>query len=230
MLPDRLVLTFHGLGRPAGAIDPAEAPYWVDTSVLHEAVDAARRDPRIEITFDDGYASDFHIACPVLAQAGLSATFFVLAGRLGQQGSLSKSDLAEMAAMGMRIGNHGHDHVNWTKCADDTLRRELYDARAVIEDAAGCAVDTLSVPFGAFDARVLRTAFAAGYRRVHTSSGGLAHRGARLVPRNTVRSDLDVGRMIADLTGWQSRARSAVRDPIRRWRYGVNTWAADRAP
>ena len=227
MFPDRLVLTFHGIGAPSAATDAAERPYWVTPEVLGAVIQQAQADRRIEITFDDGFASDFDIACPMLAEAGLSSTFFVLAGRLDRPGSLSRMQVAEMAAMGMGIGNHGMDHRDWTSCADDVLHRELHDARHIIEDAAGCPVDSLSIPFGAFDRRVLQKAFEAGYRRVFTSSGGLARRGDRLVPRNTVCHDFDAPSDIARLAGWGSRARSAVRNPLRARKYGVNTWMAD---
>ncbi|MBN8945418.1 MAG: polysaccharide deacetylase family protein [Rhizobiales bacterium] len=228
IVPDRIVLTFHGLGRPATSIDPAERPYWVEPGVFSDVLARARAEPRIEITFDDGNASDMSLAFPLLATSGLSATFFVLAGRLDQPGSLSRRDLAELAGHGMVIGNHGEHHVDWTKASDAVMRRELHDARARIEDAAGRAVDSLSVPFGAFDRRVLRLIAEAGYRRVHTSSGGLAGRAAWLVPRTSLRSDLPAGAMIDGLGRWPRQLEAAIRNPLREWKYGVNTWTAGR--
>ncbi|MFK8252509.1 polysaccharide deacetylase family protein [Ancylobacter terrae] len=221
MLPDRLFLTFHGLGAPPAGTDPVEAPYWVAPAVLEGVARRAKADPRLAITFDDGLASDFHLARPVLEEAGVRATFFVLAGRLDAPGSLSRAQLAEMAQAGMAIGNHGWDHRDWTRATDAEMRRELHDARRAIEDVAGVAVDTLSIPFGAFDARVLNLIFEAGYTAAHTSSGGLAAPGARLVPRNTVKQGFDADRDIARLTGWRGRVESGLRDPLRRWKYGV---------
>lgn len=228
IVPDRIVLTFHGLGQPAAGIDAAERPYWVEPGVFSDVLALARAEPRVEITFDDGNASDIGIGLPLLAAAGLRATFFVLAGRLDQPGSLTRRDVAELLRNGMAIGSHGENHVDWTKASDATMRRELYDARARIEDVTGGAVDSLSVPFGAFDGRVLRLIAEAGYRRVHTSSGGLAAKAAWLVPRTSLRSDTPARALVGGLGHWSRRVEAAVRNPLRQWKYGVNTSTAGR--
>ncbi len=41
---------------------------------------------RIAITFDDGYADNATLAAPILADAGLPATWFITSGRLGARG------------------------------------------------------------------------------------------------------------------------------------------------
>ena len=48
------------------------------------------------ISFDDGNASDVGIALPELERRGLKAVFFLLAGRLGQPGSLTEADVTAM--------------------------------------------------------------------------------------------------------------------------------------
>jgi peptidoglycan/xylan/chitin deacetylase (PgdA/CDA1 family) len=54
---------------------------------LGDAVDrlgAGALPPRaLSITFDDGYANNLHLAAPILAARGLSATFFVATGFIG---------------------------------------------------------------------------------------------------------------------------------------------------
>jgi peptidoglycan/xylan/chitin deacetylase (PgdA/CDA1 family) len=228
LLPRRLIVTFHGLGSPLRSIDAGEAPYWVEPSVLAETIDLARR-REIDITFDDGNDSDFTIAFPMLAEARMSSTFFVLAGRFDQKGALSRAQTVEMAEAGMAIGSHGHDHIDWTKASDDQMRRELHDARGRIEDCLGKAVDKVSIPFGAFDARVLRLISKAGYRQVYTSSHSLTPRSGWLMPRHTVQQATVVGRDIPAWTSWRSRIISGLRNELRGRKYGFSTSMAGRA-
>ena len=59
-----------------------------DVRPLSEAVDAwhkraARTKPLAAITFDDGYRDNYEYAAPILAETGLAATFFVIAGLVG---------------------------------------------------------------------------------------------------------------------------------------------------
>jgi peptidoglycan/xylan/chitin deacetylase (PgdA/CDA1 family) len=223
--PGRLVVTFHGIGTPARTLDAGEAPYWVEAPVLAAAIDLAANG-RLEITFDDGNDSDARIALPMLQRAGVTATFFVLAGRLDKPGSLSRTQLQELARAGMAIGSHGHDHVNWTRADDTVLRRELWDSRAAIEDCLGAPVDSVSVPFGAFDARVLRLVAQAGYRHVHTSSGTLAPRQGWLVPRHTIRQDTHLAQAVEAWTSWRARLVSALRNELRGHKYRFSTSTA----
>ncbi|HWL71424.1 MAG TPA: polysaccharide deacetylase family protein [Geminicoccus sp.] len=223
--PGRLVVTFHGIGTPARTLDAGEAPYWVEAPVLAAAIDLAAKG-RLEITFDDGNESDARIALPMLQRAGVTATFFVLAGRLDKPGSLSRTQLQELARAGMAIGSHGHDHVDWTRADDTDLRRELWDSRAAIEDCLGAPVDSVSVPFGAFDARVLRLVAQAGYRHVHTSSGTLAPRQGWLVPRHTIRQDTRLAQAVEAWTSWRARLVSALRNELRGHKYRFSTSTA----
>lgn len=59
---------------------------------LRRAVERWRREehngrPAAAITFDDGYRDNFRYARPILAEAGLCATFFVIAGLVGTERS-----------------------------------------------------------------------------------------------------------------------------------------------
>ena len=229
-LPCRLVLTFHGVGIPVHTIDANEVPFWVDPALLFEAVTLAAHNNAIEITFDDGNASDYQIAYPALAEAGIVGTFFVIAGRIDQPGYLQRHEVAEMVRAGMTIGSHGHDHIDWTRASDQAMRRELHDARAIIEDCLGQPVHSVSIPFGAFDARVLRLISNAAYDRVHTSSGGLAARHGRLVPRNTVHQDWQMETEVRRRTAPPGQVESGLRNWLRGWKYGVSTWKEVAGP
>jgi peptidoglycan/xylan/chitin deacetylase (PgdA/CDA1 family) len=189
-LDQRLVnICFHGIGRPARTMEPGEAAYWIDPSLYERILDAAVADPRVRLSFDDGNASDVAHGLPGLLERGLSATFFVLAGRLDRPGSLSTAEVRELVDAGMRIGTHGMDHVPWRGLSDAALRRELVDARIAIAEAAGTPVLDAALPLGRYDRRVLNALRREGYLSVHTSDRRWAKDGAWLQPRFSVHSD-----------------------------------------
>lgn len=183
-------LTFHGIGEPGPHVGEAERRYWVSketfTRIIQYVAHAGEGAyPPMAVTFDDGNVSDAEIALPILAEAGLKARFFVLAGRFGMRDYLSEGDVRRLAEAGMRVGSHGWNHVDWRKADDRELARELRDSKLAIADATGMAVEEAAIPFGAYDGRVLKALRAHGYTAIFSSDGGLARTGP-LLTRNTV--------------------------------------------
>lgn len=127
------------------------------------------------VTFDDGWSSDAEVALPELARRGLSATFFVVTGRIGHPGFLSWLQVRMLAAQGMEIGSHTVSHPNLTRLGPGPLRDELRRSRQDLQDCLGRDVVSLSVPHGFYSRAVLTAAWEAGYRRVCTSRPGLNH-------------------------------------------------------
>lgn len=216
-------MNHHGLGKPARAIDAAERSYWLPIATFRDTLDLVTtlQAPGIEfgITFDDGNASDYEHAMPLLVERGLTARFFVLADRIGHPGSLSASQIREMGTAGMTIGSHGWDHIDWRQATKAALRREFYDARESLQDILGKKVDTLAVPFGLFDRRVVAEAQKAGYRQIFTSSGGFSSSGQGLIPRNCLQNGFSPQRDLPRMISWSERLHSAARDPLRRLKY-----------
>ena len=133
----RVNLCFHGIGTPARELEPGEDAYWIGDRAFHEILDTVVGDPRVQLSFDDGNASDVLVALPALVERGLHATFFVLAGRLDQPGSLGRDDVRALAEAGMGIGSHGMDHVPWRHQDDATMHRELVEARERLAEVVG---------------------------------------------------------------------------------------------
>lgn len=181
-----LNLTFHGIGDPGRELEPGEARYWVTTPSYAAIVAAVAGLPRVAISFDDGNASDVRLGLPVLLDHGLTATFFVLAGRLDTDGSLSSADVRHLVSEGMQIGTHGMDHVSWRGMDDQTVVRELVDARAAIAGVAGCDVVAAACPLGRYDRTSLGHLRRLGYERVYTSDRRPARADAWLQSRYSV--------------------------------------------
>lgn len=179
-------ICFHGIGTPKRELEPGEGLYWTSVDAFLAMLDVLARRPGVRISFDDGNRSDVDVALDALRARGLSATFFVVAGRLGAPGSLDVDDLRELDRAGMTIGTHGLDHRPWRGLAPADLEGELVVARARIADAVGHAVDEAALPLGVYDRRVLGALRRLGYKKVYTSDRRVARAADWLQPRFSV--------------------------------------------
>ncbi|MFI2753381.1 polysaccharide deacetylase family protein [Cellulomonas sp. P22] len=184
--PDVRNICFHGIGTPGRAIDDTdESHYWIERDTYLRVLDEIATWPATTVSFDDGNVSDIEIGLPALVERGLTATFFVLAGRLDTPGSLTTDDVAALHGAGMRVGSHGMDHVSWRSMAPAVRRRELVDAREVIAGVVG-EVTEAALPRGQYDRTTLTWLRRLGYQAVHTSDRRPATPGAWLQPRFSV--------------------------------------------
>jgi peptidoglycan/xylan/chitin deacetylase (PgdA/CDA1 family) len=206
MADDLLVnICFHGVGTPTRELEPGEAPYWVSVDQFHRILDEVTTWPSVRLSFDDGNASDAEVALPALVERGLSADFFVLAGRLGAAGSLDEHGVRALGKHGMAIGTHGMRHRSWRGMDATTRHDELVAARDRLAALAGTAIDAAACPLGRYDRRVLAELRRLGYQRVFTSDRRPARRGAWLQPRYSV---------VHDDTPETLRARALGRPPL----------------
>lgn len=198
----QIALNFHGIGTPARAMEPGEAPYWIGRAMFEQVLDRVARTPGAYVlTFDDGNLSDHDIALPALLARGLVARFFVLAGRIGQAGSLDVSHIRALRDAGMTIGSHGVAHRVWPKLDHAALRDELARSKAMLEEICGAPVTEAAIPFGRYDARVLRALRAAGYGTAWSSDGGTFSAEEFPAPRSSLRGDMKPDTLDAILAG-----------------------------
>jgi peptidoglycan/xylan/chitin deacetylase (PgdA/CDA1 family) len=221
---DRVVnLCFHGIGSPGRPLEAGEAQYWVDVGQFEDLLDVIRRYPFFRITLDDGNASDIAHALPALLRYGLRATFFVLASRLDQVGSLSSREVRSLLGYGMTIGSHGMHHRPWRSLCSESLRVELVDATEIIASVARTQISEVAFPFGSYGRRVLNAARRVGFRHVYTVDGkGRVSPDAWLQSRYTIESQhnpRDIERLAREVqTSAFSSAVRASKLFVKRWR------------
>lgn len=185
-----IYLNFHGLGEAGSSVPEAEKPYWLPLQRFETILEIVRTaQKQVHITFDDGNLSDLRLALPALRRAGLSATFFILSGRIGEPHYLGREDIRTLRAEGMGIGSHGADHVPWTSLPDEVLARQVANSMAILSEIIEEPVRMVAAPFGAYDRRVLAVLRRMAVERVHTSDGGPAASWSWTIPRNTIRDD-----------------------------------------
>jgi peptidoglycan/xylan/chitin deacetylase (PgdA/CDA1 family) len=214
-------LTFHGIGEPGRPLDPGEELFWLEENEFESALDSVARRNDVQITFDDGNASDLELALPQLRRRGLTATFFVVAGRLGAPGFLDESAVRALADAGMGIGCHGMRHRPWRRLDRPALWEEVVEARRMLERVVDHRVTEAACPFGSYDRRVLRFLRAHGYHRAFTSDTGMTRSGDWIQARNSVRSGDGPGlieRVLAAERSTHRVVRRRLKLAAKRWR------------
>lgn len=226
-MADVLNVLFHGIGTPARELEPGEDSYWIDVDTFHRILDdlVSGTDtgalPTLRLSFDDSNTSDLTIGLPALTQRGLTADFFVLAGRLDSAGSLGPDDVRELRHHGMTIGTHGMHHRPWRGLDADTRRDEFVTARERLAEVAGAPIDQAACPLGRYDRQALGELRALGYTEVFTSDRRYARTGRWLQPRYSVRDGDTVESFRAQIAASRAvaqRTRNALATTAKRLR------------
>jgi peptidoglycan/xylan/chitin deacetylase (PgdA/CDA1 family) len=215
------VLMYHGIAALGVGVDVRDRKYWVAAPSFRQQLEQLRHTghrtaaladhwgPRrsgaagndVVLTFDDGRASDYEVAFPLLLEIGARAEFFVNTGSIGLPGHLTWAQIAEMQRAGMSFQSHGHDHVALLPLTRDMLAWQLRTSKQLLEDHLGRAVDFFAAPYGLLGRHVLETAFELGYSAVCNSRHWPAHAGSRVVNRVAVHGDTSPAQFAGLLAG-----------------------------
>jgi peptidoglycan/xylan/chitin deacetylase (PgdA/CDA1 family) len=126
------------------------------------------------LTFDDGWASDWRIAVPILQRLGWHAELFVTVEWLGRPGFMTWDEVHAAAAAGMGIQSHSLSHPDLDRISPAQLRFELGASKGILEQRLGRAVEFFALPGGTGRiANIIRLARAVGYSGLCTSHVGL---------------------------------------------------------
>jgi peptidoglycan/xylan/chitin deacetylase (PgdA/CDA1 family) len=140
----------------------------------------------VVLTFDDGFRDCLAYAPPVLQAHGFTATFFLVAGLMGDTSrwlvrerglELPMTTWATARALeeaGFRCEAHTVTHPRLGELAPDACRDELVRGRAMLEDGLGRAVRHLAYPFGSWSPTARASAEEAGYLTACTTREGRA--------------------------------------------------------
>lgn len=222
MSEPEIVLTFHGVGEPREEIDAGERAYWVGRDAYHRILDLVDGHPNgrfVTYTFDDGNSTDMPVA-EALQERGRTGKFYVLTGRIDRPHYLSIADMRHLSELGMEVGLHGRDHVDWSSLDTAGLEAETVEARSVLARAADRPVTSVAIPFGRYNRRVIRKLADAGFERIYTCDGGWAKRGQQVQNRTSIRAEMGLDDVRAILDGHEPasvRAKRLLKATLKRY-------------
>jgi peptidoglycan/xylan/chitin deacetylase (PgdA/CDA1 family) len=144
----------------------------------------------IVLSFDDGYASQYTHARPVLRRLRWPGVLNLALENVGRDG-ISPRQVRGLIASGWEIDSHTMTHPDLTTLPARALRRELTRSRAEIAARFGVEARFFCYPSGSYDARVLAAVRAAGYEAATTEVEGLGVGRELLTLRRVRVSDTD---------------------------------------
>jgi peptidoglycan/xylan/chitin deacetylase (PgdA/CDA1 family) len=181
----------------------------------------------ILITFDDGFASNYYYAFPVLQKYGMKAAIFVTADRecenfkkhAATDSPLTHEQMRQMSDQGISIQSHAMTHRYLTDLQLDVIRWELTASKKLLETITGKPVQYLAIPSGAYNRRVKRLAQEVGYNAVFGMLKGTNNKNS---DRYTLRR-LVIGRdfdltdfcdILRPATAWYLRITSSIQNVL----------------
>lgn len=123
----------------------------------------------ILLTFDDGEMNNCVMALPLLREFGFVGHFFLIAKRIGMEGYMGWEEVRRLTAAGMIVGSHGFSHEILTNLQDTQIQEELIASKRYLERNLGIPVESLSIPRGFCNDKIIQMARGAGYRYIFIS-------------------------------------------------------------
>ena len=218
---DAIVLAYHAISDLRG--DPVLADYgvpaprfaqhldmlarigrrFISLEMLLSALDGEEELPAgsVLVTFDDAYTDLLTAACPVLADRGIPAVVFVVAGRIGGTNDwdhargakrltlLDEDGVRAVAGRGLAIGSHGMTHRPLVDLEQAEVAEELEGSAVRLTSLGLPRPVAFAYPHGLWTPNIAVAVRDAGYRVGFTIRPGVVRRtGRHALPRIEVRA------------------------------------------
>ncbi len=140
----------------------------------------------IVLTFDNGYASQYTNALPVLKRLGwVGVENIQLTGLPPSQGGLSESQVRALIAAGWELDTQGISHADLIALGPSALHYQVETARQILRRRYGVPVNWFAYPSGYYNATVVQSLKSAGFTGSETVVPGWAtpHQDPYMLPR-----------------------------------------------
>jgi peptidoglycan/xylan/chitin deacetylase (PgdA/CDA1 family) len=142
----------------------------VDSMSLIERPRVSLSSGTITLEFDDGYASVYQYAIPILNARGIRSTQAIISDYLGGL-YVTKAQMLEMQSQGHEIASHTRTHAHLTEITQSEAVDEISNSKSRLQ-SLGANVSTFVYPYGEYNASVEQIVRNAGYIGARTVNFG----------------------------------------------------------
>ncbi|MFY1613229.1 polysaccharide deacetylase family protein [Macellibacteroides fermentans] len=175
----KIVLMYHDVYdkviTESGFQNPSALQYKISAKEFESQISSIRNycdchpETEVELTFDDGGVSFLTIIAPILEKYGFKGIFFIATKYLDTPLFLTSNQLMELSNRGHIIGSHSHTHAELSSLAKNQIDAEWNDSVKIIKKYC-CGTVIASIPNGAINKNVIKSALANGINMLYTSS------------------------------------------------------------
>ena len=133
----------------------------------------------VSLSFDDGWRCSYEQGLPILDEAQLPSTHYIISGYLDDQQFpryMNLDHLRDLTARGHEIGCHTASHKRLPTETQRIIEEEILLSRRYLERLVG-SVETFSYPYGEYDQRIVAVVKRAGFLGARSVHDGLNDEG-----------------------------------------------------
>ena len=128
-------------------------------------------DKFVALTFDDGYASVYDKAFPILKKYNYTATVFIITDMVDKPNHMTWQQLRKLLNEGIEVGSHSETHPYLSKLDSSSLKNQVAGSKQRLEQMLNNKVTAFCYPYGDFNDEIKEAVREAGYKlavTVHT--------------------------------------------------------------
>lgn len=118
----------------------------------------------VALTFDDGYRDFYTDAFPVIKEASIKVTVFIISSFINYQNYMTEQQIKNILESGLiEIGAHSMNHYDLTSENQELLQAQIQGSKNYLEQKFGIKVLSFAYPYGHFNDQTVSIVKKAGY-------------------------------------------------------------------
>ncbi|MCE5197195.1 MAG: polysaccharide deacetylase family protein [Negativicutes bacterium] len=128
----------------------------------------------VVLTFDDGYASFYKQAWPIMKEFDFTGTVYLVTELLDRANYLTWEETKTLTNAGIEIGSHTQHHLDLKAISNDDQKLEISNSKKMLEEKLNISVKSFCYPSGSYSEITPQLVKEAGYTSAVIVTYGLA--------------------------------------------------------